>query len=356
MIKRDYYEVLGLDRSCSTADIKRAYRQLALKYHPDRNPDSADAEEMFKEASEAYEVLSDSEKRQVYDLYGHSGLDRRGFHGFTNIDEIFGSMSDIFEEFFGGMGLGFGARGSGRARALIGADIRHDLTISFMEAAKGLQREIQVERHVACEACEGRGYPPGTSPIACSTCGGTGHMTQRQGFFVLQTACPRCRGRGQVIEKYCDDCRGRGLVRKRSKISVKVPAGVEDGMSLILRGQGERGEGGGPPGDLYVFIRVSPHERFMRQGDDLVLVEEISFPEAALGGRILVEGLEGEVKVEIPAGTQNGDEVRIKGKGLASVHRPGKSGDQVVRFVVRVPKKLSKKQRGLIEKLMEEGK
>ncbi len=356
MIKRDYYEVLGLDRSCSVADIKKAYRQLALKYHPDRNPHDCDAEERFKEASEAYEVLSDAEKRQVYDLYGHQGLEGRGFQGFTDIDDIFGSMGDIFEEFFGGMGLGFGARGATRRRARMGADIRHDLEISFMEAATGLQKEIEVDRHITCEACEGKGYPSDVPPVACSACGGSGQITQRQGFFVLQTTCPRCRGRGHTIEKFCDECRGHGRVRKRSKISVKVPAGVEDGMRLVLRGQGERGEHGGPPGDLYVFVSVKPHARFARQGDDLVIAQEVSFPLAALGGRIAVEGLEGEVEVDVPAGTQTGDEARVRGAGLASVHNPKRRGDEIVRFVVKVPRKLTKRQKKLIEQLRDEEK
>jgi molecular chaperone DnaJ len=355
MIKRDYYEILGLDRSCSGADVKKAYRRLAMEYHPDRNPHDHEAEEKFKEASEAYEVLSDSQKRQIYDAYGHQGLDSRGFHGFTNMDEVFGSMSDIFEEFFGGMGFGFGP-GRSRKRARIGADIRHDISITFMEAAKGIEKEIKVERHVTCEECEGKGYPPDVSPKVCETCGGTGHVTQRQGFFVLQTGCPKCRGQGQVIDKYCDECRGAGRVRKSSKLTVKVPAGVEDGMRLILRGQGEKGEQGGPPGDLYVFIEVKPHDIFERVGDDILLAHEINFPTAALGGKVTVEGLEEELEVEVPAGTQTGSEVRLKGKGLPSVHQPKRRGDQVVRFIVKVPKKLSKKQRELLKQLMEEEK
>lgn len=354
MIKRDYYEVLGLDRSCSDAEIKKSYRRLALQYHPDRNPDDPNAEEQFKEASEAYEVLADCQRRQIYDAYGHAGLEGRGFHGFHDVDEIFGSMGDIFEEFFGGMG--FGSRRGARSRARIGADIRHDMEISFLESAKGVEREIEVERQVACETCGGRGYPEDSSPVTCKACNGAGHITQKQGFFVLQSVCPQCRGQGHVIDKFCEDCRGGGLVRKRSNLTVKVPAGVEDGMRLILRGQGESGEGGGPPGDLYVFIDVKPHDRFMRREDDLVLTEEVSFSQAALGAKITVEGLDGEVEMKVPAGTQAGDEVRIRGGGFPSVHRPGRTGDHVVSFVVRVPKKLSKRQRELIEKLQAEEK
>ena len=356
MIKRDYYEVLGLDRSCSGAEVKKAYRRLAMEFHPDRNPHDHEAEEKFKEASEAYEVLSDSQKRQIYDTYGHQGLDSRGFHGFTNVDEVFGSMSDIFEEFFGGMGMGFGPGRSSRTRARIGADVRYDISITFMEAARGVEKEIKVDRHVECEECEGKGYPPDVHPKVCEACGGSGHVTQRQGFFVLQTGCPKCRGQGHVIEKYCNECRGAGRVRKGSKLTVKIPAGVEDGMRLILRGQGEKGESGGPPGDLYVFIAVEPHKLFERIGDDLLLAHEINFPTAALGSKVTVAGLEEELKVEVPAGTQSGDEVRIKGKGLPGVHHQKRRGDQVVRFVVKVPKKLSKKQRELLKKLMEEEK
>lgn len=354
MIKRDYYEVLGLDRNCSNAEIKKAYRQLALQYHPDRNPHDPDAEEKFKEASEAYEVLTDAQKRQIYDVYGHRGLEGSGFHGFADMDDIFASMGDIFEEFFGGMGLGFGPRTARRARARAGSDLRYDLTLTFMEAAKGVEKQIDIECHITCETCQGAGSAPGTSRSACSVCGGTGSIMQRQGFFVLQTTCPRCRGEGSVIEKRCEDCLGHGRVRKRSKISVKVPAGIDDGMQLVLRGQGEKGERGGPAGDLYVFVTVKPHDVLKRIGEDLLIDQEISFPKAALGCKIDVMGLDESIEIEVPSGTQTGDEVRLKGKGLPSVHRPRQKGDQIVRFTVKTPKKLSKKQRELLQRLMEE--
>ncbi len=350
MIKRDYYEVLGLHRGSSEAEVKKAYRQMALKFHPDRNPDDHAAEERFKEASEAYEVLSDPERRQIYDAYGHRGLEGSGFHGFNDLDDIFSSMGSIFEEFFGGMGgMGFGSHGRGRRHARPGADLRFDLRITFLEAAQGVEREISLSRQVPCEECGGSGQKPGTGRVNCAQCGGTGHVTQRQGFFVLQTVCPQCRGEGSRVEAYCDACRGAGRVAKPGKLTVKVPAGISDGMQLVLRGQGEHGERGAPPGDLYVFIAVEPHEFFQRDGDDLLCVVPISFPQAALGCTIQVPGLAGELDVEVPAGTESGREVRLKGKGLPSVHRPKHHGDQVVRFAVKTPQKLSKRQRQLLE-------
>ena len=345
MIKRDYYEVLGVARDASDDEIKKAYRKLALKYHPDRNREH-DAEERFKEASEAYEVLCDSGRRQIYDAYGHSGLEGTGFHGFTNMNDIFSSMGDIFEEFFGGMG-GF----SGRRRARMGADLRHDISVGFLESAGGVEREIEVAREVRCDSCEGSGMEPGTGRAACVACAGSGQVTQRQGFFVLSSPCPHCRGEGSKMEKPCGDCRGRGRVRKKKKLTVKVPAGIEDGMQLVLRGEGEAGEFGGPPGDLYVFVQVKTHDFFERRGDDVVCAVPISFPQAALGDSVKVPSLEGELEVEIPAGTESGDEARIKGRGFPNVHSRGRRGDQVVRFLVKTPKKLSKRQRELLEEL-----
>jgi molecular chaperone DnaJ len=350
MIKRDYYEVLGVDRRASNGDIKSAYRRLALQYHPDRNPGDPEAEERFKEASEAYEVLCDARRRDIYDAYGHRGLEGAGFHGFTDIGDIFGSMGDIFEEFFGAMG-GMGSRARRRARA--GADMRFDLTISFMEAAKGVEKEISITRVVACETCEGTGQEPGTGKQVCRACGGTGQITQRQGFFVLQTTCPQCRGAGSRIDKPCKGCRGAGRVSKHERIKVKVPAGIENGMQLVLRGKGHEGEPGAPAGNLFVYVSVTPHDLFERAGEDIAVTVPISFPQAALGDEIEVPGLDGEISVKIPAGTDSGDEVRIRGGGLPSVHHGGK-GDEVVRFVVKTPKKLSKKQREMLKRFMQE--
>lgn len=355
MIKRDYYEVLGVGRNASDTEVKKAYRRLAMEYHPDRNK-AHDAEERFKEASEAYEVLSDSNRRQIYDAYGHSGLEGSGFHGFTNVEDIFSSMGDIFEEFFGGMGgfdFGFGGRRSaGRRRARHGADLRHDISLGFMEAATGTEREISVTRQTRCETCRGSGQAPGTGRVACKTCGGAGQVTQRQGFFILQTTCPTCHGEGQRLEKACDECRGHGRVRKSRKITVKVPAGVEDGMQLVLRGEGEAGDEGGEPGDLYVFVRVEPHEFFERSGDDILCTVPISFPQAALGARVKVPSLDSEIEVEIPAGIETGESLRIKGKGLPNVHHRSRRGDQIVRIVVKTPKNLTKRQKQLLEEFL----
>jgi molecular chaperone DnaJ len=353
MIKRDYYEVLSLSRTASEAEVKKAYRKLALEYHPDRNSEPG-AEEKFKEASEAYEVLIEPSRRQIYDAYGHNGLEGSGFHGFNNVDDIFSSMGDIFQEFFGGMG-GFGysgGRSHGRGRS--GADLKQELKVSFLEAASGVEREIMVARQLACDLCNGSGAAPGSSRKNCGTCSGSGQITQRQGFFVLQTTCPTCRGEGSRLEKPCDECRGRGRVRKSKKISVKVPAGIEDGMQLILRGEGEAGEAGGPPGDLYTFVHVENHELFERHGDDLVLHVPISFPQAALGDKISVPGLFEELTVDIQHGTETGDQVRLKGKGLPNVHHKGKKGDQIILFIVKTPKHLSKKQKQLLEEFMKE--
>lgn len=355
MTKHDYYEVLGLSRNADEAEIKKAYRRLAMQFHPDRN-DEHDAEEKFKEASEAYEVLSDPQRKQIYDAYGHAGLEGSGFHGFSNVDDIFSSMGSIFEEFFGGMGgFGFGSRrGGGRHGARSGADMRHDLKVSFLEAASGVEHEVSISKHVKCEKCGGSGQTPGTGRVTCIACAGMGQVQQRQGFFVLQTTCPHCHGQGSKIERPCDECRGHGRVKKTKKLMVKVPAGIEDGMQLVLRGEGEAGETGGHPGDMYVFITVAPHEFFGRRGDDLVCAVPISFPQAALGLKIKVPSLEGEIEIGIPAGTESGDELRVRGKGLQNVHKRHHRGDLVVHFIVKTPKKLSKKQRELLEEFARE--
>jgi molecular chaperone DnaJ len=355
MIKRDYYEVLGVCRDASEAEIKKAYRRLALEHHPDRNPGDHSSEERFKEASEAYEVLSDSQRRQIYDAYGHSGLEGTGFHGFADVNDIFASMGDIFEEFFGGLGgLGFGRGRSRVRRARAGDDLRHEIRVSFNDSASGVEREIEIKRHVRCEACSGSGQAPGTGRVECSLCRGSGQITQRQGFFVLQSGCPQCRGEGSRVEKYCDECRGSGRIERKGKITVKVPPGVEDGMHLVLRGQGDIGEQGAPPGDLYVVVHVDPHPVLERRGDDVFIAVPVSFPQAALGAKITVPGIEQEIEVEIPQGTESGDEVRARGKGFPNVHRPRHRGDEVVRFIVKTPKKLSRRQRELIEALLAE--
>ena len=350
MIKRDYYEVLGLRRDAGEDDIKKAYRQKALKYHPDRNREDPKAEEKFKEASEAYEVLSDTQKRQIYDSYGHQGLAGTGFQGFTGMEDIFSSFGDLFEEFFGqGFDFGFGrSRGRARRRAYAGSNLQQHVSVTFEESAKGIEKEILITKQATCEICAGSGMKPGTSRKQCKQCGGTGQMTHRQGFFVLQTTCPVCRGEGSTIEEICEECKGHGRVQKKKKLSVKIPAGIEDGMSLILRGEGEAGAGNGPSGDLYVTVSVSKHDLFERGGDDILCKIPISFVEAALGSKIKVPTLEGEENVAVPAGTETGDQVRLMHRGFQNVHRHHK-GDQIVEFIVKVPKKLSKKQRDLLE-------
>lgn len=352
MIKRDYYEVLGLERSADNGDIKKAYRQLALKFHPDRNREDPRAEERFKEASEAYQVLSDPQRRQIYDTYGHQGLAGTGFQGFSGMEDIFSSFGDLFEDFFGGLGFSAGTRS--RRRSYAGADLRHDITISFLESATGAEKEITVTKEVKCEKCGGDGIKPGSKLKRCETCQGSGQMTHRQGFFILQTTCPHCRGQGSVIEEHCPECKGRGRVEKKKKLSVKIPAGIEDGMNLVLRGEGQAGVNQGPPGDLFVQVSVEKHEFFERHGDDLWMKVPISFIQAALGGKIEVETLEGEKeKIEIPQGTETGDEVKIPHKGFTNIHRRHK-GDQVIFFIVKVPKKLTKKQRQLLEEFSKE--
>lgn len=350
MKKRDYYDILGVERTADAAAIKKAYRRLALQYHPDRNNHDPEAENRFKEASEAYEVLSHDDKRAVYDQYGHAGLEGRGFHGFSNVDDIFSSMSDLFEDFFGGIGAE--RSGRSRKRAYGGRDLQHEIRISFREAAHGVEKNFTVTHEIDCGTCHGAG---GLGKIACVACGGAGQTMHRQGFFVLQTTCSHCRGRGERFERTCDDCRGVGRVRKTKKLNIKAPAGIEDGMQLILRGEGEGGVGGGPAGDLYVMVHVESDDVFERRGDDLVCQFSISFPEAALGATVAIPTLDGTAKIAVPPGTETGDEARLPQHGLHSVRGKAK-GDQIVRFIVKTPKKLSKKQRELIEALLKEEK
>lgn len=343
MTKRDYYEVLGVDRSADAAEIKKAYRQLALKYHPDRNKENAEAEARFKEASEAYEVLSDSQKREVYDRFGHQGLHGAGFQGFHGVDDIFSSFGDLFDEFFG---FG-GSRRGGRAHGYTGSDLMYEISIAFRESASGTEQSVTFTKEDRCDSCKGVG---GSGRISCVACGGTGNITQRQGFFVLQTTCPQCRGQGERLEKICSDCKGRGRVRKKKELLVKVPAGIEDDMQLVLRGEGEAGINGGPPGDLYVRVRVEADDFFHRRGDDLVCTVSISFPQAALGGKIRVPTLDDEIEIKVPAGTETGDEMRIPRRGFKNVNGGGE-GNQVVTFSIKTPKKLSKRQKQLLEEL-----
>ena len=341
--KRDYYHVLGVDRNADGDEIKASYRKLALKYHPDRNPGNKEAEESFKEAAEAYEVLRDPQKRNIYDNYGLQGLQGTGFSGFRGFEDIFSSFSDIFEDFFG---FGGGMRSKTAARR--GADLRYDMSISFMDAAFGTDREVEIERLQSCSTCQGSGCETGTYPEDCPHCGGTGQISRSQGFFSIRTTCPQCRGEGRSIRYPCPDCRGTGQVERRQKVSVKIPAGVDTGTRLRLSGEGESGSRGGPPGDLYVFINVEPHNFFKRNHDDIICQVPISFIQATLGADIDVPILKGEKKLQIPKGTQPGDVFRFKGEGIPSLRGHGR-GDQIMQVLVKTPTGLTKKQESLLK-------
>ena len=342
MEDRDYYKILGISREASEEEIKKSYRKIAMQYHPDRNPGNKEAEEKFKMASEAYEVLRDPEKRGIYDRYGVEGLKGTGFTGFRGFDDIFSAFGDIFEDFFG-----FGAPHKQRARARQGADLRYDLKISFYEAAFGKEAEIEIPRSVLCEACNGSGSKPGTYPIQCPNCKCTGQMTRSQGFFTISTTCSQCHGDGKYIPHPCKECRGFGKVRKNSKIQVKIPPGVDTGSKLRIRGEGEPGERGGPHGDLFVFLYVEPHDFFSRQGDDLICQIPISFPQAALGAEIEIPTLNGKKKISIPNGIESGEILKIKGEGFPKLRGSGR-GDQLVQIIVKTPKSLTKRQEEIL--------
>jgi molecular chaperone DnaJ len=342
MDKRDYYEILGVPRDASEEEIKKSYRRMALNYHPDRNPGDKEAEEKFKEASEAYEVLRDPHKREIYDLYGHDGLKSTGFTGFRGFDDIFSSFSDVFEEFFG-----FSPR-SFRRGASPGADLRYDLKISFIDAAFGKETEIEIHKKGRCDECNGTGAQSGTAPQVCPHCHGKGQVNRSHGFFTISTTCSYCSGEGRVITNPCKSCRGMGLVKKRKKVSLQIPPGVDTGSRLRLRGEGEEGEKGGTPGDLYVIIHVEPHEFFEREGDDIVYRVPLPFTIAVLGGEIEVPTLNGAKKIQIPKGTQPGDIFTLRGEGMHHLHGRGR-GDQIIQAVIRIPKKLSKRQEELLK-------
>lgn len=342
MAKRDYYEVLGVGRDAPSEEIKKAYRQAALKYHPDRNPGDKEAEEEFKLASEAYEALSDPGKRSRYDRYGEAGLSGTGFHPFTDVEDIFASFGDIFQDFFG-----FGPSRRPRGGVRRGRDLSVEIEIAFEEACFGVERPIDINRHERCDKCQGQGMAPGSSRKVCPHCRGSGQVGRSQGFFMITTTCNRCEGEGSVITDPCAECRGGGRVVRHKKLVVKVPPGVDDGTRLVLQGEGEVGEAGGGPGDLYVFLRVRSHEFFGRDGNTLYSEEPISIVTAALGGEVEVEILQGKTTIRIPKGTETGDTVIIEGGGVPHL-KSKKRGDHVVRLIVRTPKHLTSRQEELL--------
>lgn len=348
MSKRDYYEILGVARDVSEKDLKKAYRRVAMKYHPDRNPDDANAEEKFKEANEAYEILSDQQKRAAYDQYGHAGVDpsQGGFSGGgANFSDIFG---DVFGDIFGGAGGG----GRGRGGPQRGADLRYNLDLSLEEAVKGTSVKIRVPTLVSCKTCSGSGAKKGSSPVTCATCNGAGQVRMQQGFFSVQQTCPACNGRGKTISDPCGDCHGRGLVEESKTLSVKVPPGVDNGDRIRLAGEGEAGPEGGPAGDLYVQCSVREHPIFERDGKNLYCEVPISFVDAALGGELEVPCLDGRVKLKIPSETQTGKLFRLRGKGVKPV-RGGSEGDLLCRVVLETPVNLSSRQKELLKELQE---
>jgi len=350
MSKRDYYEILGVEKNASEAEIKKAFKRLAMKYHPDRNPDNKEAEDNFKEAKEAYDILGDAQKRSAYDQFGHAGVDPSagmggagGFAGGASFSDIFG---DVFGDIFGGGR----ARGGGGSRAYRGDDLQYNLELNLEDAVRGTQVDVRIPTHVACDECGGTGAKKGTTPSTCPTCGGIGQVRMQQGFFSLQQTCPRCHGSGKIINDPCGKCHGQGRVQKHKTLSVKIPAGVDNGDRIRLSGEGEAGEHGGPPGDLYVQISVRPHPIFERDGTDLYCEVPINMVTAALGGEMEVPTLDGRVKLKIPTETQSGKQFRLRGKGVRSV-RGGQVGDLMCKVQVETPVNLTKRQKELLEEL-----
>ncbi|HEX9637453.1 MAG TPA: molecular chaperone DnaJ [Acidobacteriota bacterium] len=348
--RRDYYEVLGVDRGADAQAIKRAYRRLAQQYHPDKNKSDHDAEEKFKEAAEAYSVLADPQKRERYDRFGHAGLGGAG--GFSGFDsEVFADFSDILGDLFGFGDLFGGGRGRRRRGPLRGSDLRYDLEVSFEEAAFGTETVLQLPQLVSCETCDGSGARPGTGRSHCRTCGGRGQVIAQQGFFSISRSCPTCGGVGSRLESPCATCRGEGRVQRERKLTVKIPAGVQNGSRLRLRGEGEAGPRGGPSGDLYVVIYVKEHPIFKREGDDLYTEITLSIPRVVLGGEIEVPTLEGKKTISVPSGLQSGETLRLKQQGVTHLDQPGR-GDLYVRIQVHTPTKLSRDERQHYEELL----
>ena len=347
MAKRDYYEVLGVSKTAEAAELKKAYRRLAMKHHPDRNPDDEAAEARFKEAKEAYEVLSDADKRAAYDQFGHAGVSNSasggqgGFSGAESFSDVFG---DVFGDIFGGA-----RRGGGGRQVFRGADLRYDLEMSLEDAIRGESTNLEIPSYVTCETCSGSGAAKGSKPETCDTCGGAGQVRMTQGFFSVQQTCPTCHGEGNIIKDPCGSCDGRGRVRKTRTLSVKIPVGVDNGDRIRLTGEGEAGRNGGPPGDLYVEIRLKPHQMFERDGPDLHCEVPLNFVTAALGGTVTVPTLNGKVSLKVPPGTQTGKVFRVRGKGVPTV-RIREPGDLYCRVAVETPVNLTTEQKDLLRK------
>ncbi len=349
---RDYYEVLGVAKDADASTIKKSYRKLAMKFHPARNPDNPEAEAKFKEASEAYSVLSDDQKRATYDRFGHAGLRGAGHSpGFQNSDEIFSHFSDLFGDLFGFGGGGGGRRGRGGGGARGGADLQFRVQIDFLEAIHGVSKEIEVPRAVLCEPCNGGGAEPGSKPATCTTCGGVGEVIQSQMFLRIRTTCPTCRGRGTVIQTPCKICSGQGRTRESSQLMVNIPAGVSTGLQLRLTGKGDQGDRGAPPGDLYVLLDVQEHDFFKRDGDDIFCTVPVSYPQACLGAKIKVPTVDGEEELDVGRGTPSGKVITLRGKGAPRLGGRRGKGDHHIQVVVAVPEKLAPEEEELIRKL-----
>ena len=356
--KRDYYEVLGVSRGASEDEIKKAYKKMARKYHPDLNPGDKTAEEKFKEVNEAYEVLSDAGKKARYDQYGHAGVDPNfgagGFGGGFDGSFDFGDLGDIFGSFFGG-GFGGGRRTNPNAPQR-GESIRMSIAISFEEAAFGCEKAVTVERYETCDTCHGNGCAPGTSPEVCPDCHGTGTVQVRRqtpmGVFATSSPCPKCGGKGRIIHQPCKDCRGSGMVRKKKTIQASIPAGIDNGQTISIRGQGNAGKNGGPAGDLLITITVRPHEMFRREGTSVLCEAPITFTQAVLGAELEIPTIDGKVKYTLPEGTQSGTTFRLKGKGIPSINGRGR-GDQYVTVYIETPKNLNKEQKEALKKFAE---
>ena len=354
MSKRDYYEVLGVAKDADENTIKRAYRKLAMKYHPDRNPDDTAAAENFREVTEAYEVLTDAKKRSRYDQYGHAGVDEQmqdfWGRGGAQDSHAFRDFGDMFGDVFGDMfGFGGGAGQSGR-----GADLRYNLSLTLEEAANGREVELKIPKHETCSGCNGSGARPGTNPVPCNTCGGHGQVQMQQGFFAVRRTCPTCHGAGTRIESPCVECGGAGRVKVNKKLKIKVPAGVYDGAQVRVSGEGEVGQQGGPSGDLYVVISLKEHQIFEREGADLYCTMPVTFPQASLGSEVDAPTLDGRIKIKIPAGTEGGRVFRLRGHGVPDVRAGGQKGDLYVRVQIAVPKKMSTRQAELLREFANE--